>query len=296
MALVSSLFGCGKTKPTDTSEPIEMPPAYVKEIPETPGKLVGIKREYSGGSMEWGTEFDIDINPNEIVSCAYWDHDSHKNEITRKEHVPITEEQWADIEKSVLDLWGEWEVIPESVLNSKPDPDIQILDGGDYERWWLSWETEEGTETYRYYSPGDRRILTVIELLREAAEPKGRKIEWYDPPGITGAYYSNDKSGFSFQCTPWDKKNNGYRLIVYFNGFAGDRIDDHVADDVWEQALPAFAWLDVKKFEDGSHNDKISLSLYYSDGSQKSLKLDKKSADIIEPYLRQLSLKYLEKK
>lgn len=296
MTLTSSLFSCGNTKPADTNGPAELPPAFEPVLPELPGKLVGITREYSAGSMEWGTEFDIDVNPGEIVSCAYWDSDHYGNEMIRKEHVPITEKQWNDLEKSVLDLWGQWEEIPESVLNQKPPQDMQILDGGDYERWWLTWETENGTEKIRYYTPSDRRILTVIDLLRETAEPKGREIQWHEPPYVNGAYYTNNKNEFSFQCSRWDKGENGYRLIVYFEGIGGDKVDEHTGDEIWEKVWPAFAWLDVSKFEGGTYNDKIALSLYYSDGTQKTLKLDKKTADIIEPYLRKVAKDYKEGK
>ena len=296
ITLISSVFGCGKKTPQGSADPAGLPPAFIPELPEVPGELIGVTKEYSAGSMEWGTEFDIDINAEEIISCAYWDHEGNMSEITRKEHVPVTETQWADVEKAVMDLWGKWEVIPESVLNKKPDPNIQVLDGGGYERWWLTWKTAEGTEKVRYYGPSDRRILTLDEVLREIADPKGRKIEWYDPPYANGAYYRNEKSGFSFQCSRWAEGDNGYRLIVYFEGIGGDSIDDHAGDEIWEKVWPAFAWLDTSQFEDGSYNDKIALSLYYSDGSQKTLKLDKSSADIIEPYLRSLAKEYEENK
>ena len=296
MTLISSVFGCGNKTPQGTADPAGLPPAFTPELPEIPGELIGVTKEYSAGSMEWGTEFDIDINAEEIVSCAYWDREGDMSEMTRKEHVPITEAQWTDVKKAVMDLWGSWEVIPESVLNKKPDPNIQVLDGGGYDRWWLTWKTADGTEKIRYYGPSDRRIVTLDEILREIADPKGRKIEWYDPPYANGAYYRNDKSGFSFQCSRWDEGDNGYRLIVYFEGIGGYSIDGHAEDAFWEKVWPAFAWLDVSKFQDGSYNDKIALSLYYSDGSQKTLKLDKSSADIIEPYLRSLAKEYAENK
>lgn len=294
MTLISSIFGCGKTTEKDAIDSRELPPAFIPELPEVPGELIGVTREYSAGSMVWGTEFDIDIDPDEIISCAFWDHEGNMSEITRKEHVPITEAQWADVEKAVMDLWGSWEVIPESVLNKKPDPNIQVLDGGGYERWWLTWKTADGTEKIRYYNPSDRRVVTLNEILQELADPKGREISWYEPPYANGAYYRNEKSGFSFQCNRLDDEGRDYRLIVYFNGIGGDSIDDKVGVEIWEKVWPAFAWIDMSKFEDGSYNDKIALSLYYSDGSQKTIKLDKKSADIIEPYLKSLALEYAD--
>lgn len=296
MTLISSVFGCGNKTKQENPDPKDLPPAFVPEVPEAPGELVGVTKEYSAGSMEWGTEFSIYINPEEIVSCAYWDHEGDMSEMTRKEHVPITEEQWADVKKAVMDLWGSWEVMPESVINQKPDPDIQALDGGGYDRWWLTWKTADGTEKIRYYNPSDRRVLTLDEVLRETADPKGRKIEWYDPPYAYGAYYRNEKSGFSFQCTHRNEGEKDYRLIVYFEGIGGESVDCRADAAIWEKVWPAFAWLDPGEFEDESYNDEISLSLYYSDGSQETLKLDKSSADIIEPYLRSLAKEYAENK
>ena len=100
MTLISSVFGCGNKAPQGTADPAGLPPAFTPELPEIPGELIGVTKEYSAGSMEWGTEFDIDINAEEIVSCAYWDREGDMSEMTRKEHVPITEAQWTDVKKA----------------------------------------------------------------------------------------------------------------------------------------------------------------------------------------------------
>lgn len=299
MSLLAGLFGCDRTskEPLDTSDLGELPPAFIKETPETPGKLVGITYEYSAGSMVWGTEFNIDLTSDEILSCAYWDMGRNRSEMTTKENVPITNEQWEDIEKAVLDLWGVWEEIPEKVMNSKPDPDIQILDGGGYNRWWLTWETAEGTKKILYYYSNDRRITTLIDLLQNIADGGNRKITWYDPPVLTSATYINDKTKCSFQCTLWDGYDNGYRFIVRFD--EGDQkvdIYDHTDDSIWEAAKPAFEWIDFDQYKDGSYSKPITLNVTYSDNSYKCIVPDKEAVNIIEPYLRKLTLKYLEEK
>ena len=300
MSLLSSLFGCTAKKTPQYTTAEDFPLAYEKPVPELPGKLVGVTHESSAGSMEFATEFAIDVAPEQILHCEYWDLNVKRDEMICKDNVPITEQQWADVEKAVLDLWGSWEEIPEEVLNQPDDPEYFVLDGGDYNRWWLSWETADGTKKVRYYAPADRRIVTLNTILEELANPKGRKIEWYEAPTLSGATYINDTTDMSFQCNWWnlpEGPKEGYRLIVRFEeGGENISIYDQTDASIWEAAKPAFAWLNPDDFEHGSYKDKIMLSLYYSDGTQKSLKLDKKTAEAIEPYLRQLTLEYLEQK
>jgi len=300
MSLLSSLFGCTAKKTPQYTTAEDFPPAYEKPVPELPGKLVGVTHESSAGSMEFATEFAIDVAPEQILHCEYWDLNVKRDEMICKDNVPITEQQWADVEKAVLDLWGSWEEIPEEVLNQPDDPEYFVLDGGDYNRWWLSWETADGTKKVRYYAPADRRIVTLNTILEELAHPTGRKIEWVEPPVLSGATYINDTTDMSFQCNWWnlpEGPKEGYRLIVRFEeGGENISIYDQTDASIWEAAKPAFAWLNPEDFDYGSYKDKITLSLYYSDGTQDSLKLDKKTAEAIEPYLRQLTLEYLEQK
>ena len=299
MSLLTFLFGCAGKKPTpiDTTDLGEMPPAFVKEMPDVPGKLTGIKYEYSAGSMVYHSEFAIDLIEDEIVSCEYWGRSN--SDMVTKEHAPIKDTQWQDVEKAVMDLWGVWEEIPDKILNAEPDTDMDfyVLDGGGYNRWWLTWETDEGTKTIQYYYPSDRRITTLIDILQNIADGGNRKITWYEQPTLTAATYINDKTDCSFQCTWWDGENSGYRLIVRFNE-GSEKVDiyDHADESIWEAARPAFEWLDPEQYPDGSYSDPVCLNLQYSDQSYKTIKLDKKTVNIIEPYLRKLTLKYLNDK
>ena len=171
MSLFTSLFGCTAKKTPQYTTAEDFPPAYEKPVPELPGKLVGVTHESSAGSMEFATEFAIDVAPEQILHCEYWDLNVKRDEMICKDNVPITEQQWADVEKAVLDLWGSWEEIPEEILNQPDDTEYFVLDGGDYDRWWLSWETEDGVQKVRYYAPADRRILTLDAVLEELAHP-----------------------------------------------------------------------------------------------------------------------------
>ena len=298
MLLAVSAFGCGKTaEPLDTGSLPEMPPAFTGNESDIPGKLTGVRYEYSAGSMNYHSEFAIDLTRDEIKHCEYWGTSS--NDMVQKDNVPVTEEQWADVEKAVLGLMGVWREIPEEVLNQEPDPEyeIEVLDGGDYSRWYLTWETDEGTETLQYYDTSDRRILTLTDLLYNLADGKNRKITWYEPPELASATYINDNTNCSFQCTWWEGENSGYRFIVRFDE-GGRKVDiyDHTDDRIWEAARPAFEWLDFDSFPDGSYSDPVVLNVTYTDQSYKTVDLDDETAAIIEPYLRELTLLYLDQK
>jgi hypothetical protein len=204
--------------------------------------------------------------------------------------------------KAVLDMWGRWEEIPESAKKvevDNSDPMFQILDGGDYSNWYLIWEKADGqTEQVSYYQPSDRRITTLSDLLHELAEPIGREIKWYEPPVLCGATYINDKTACSFQCNWWgNTADEGYRFITRFTE-NGEKIDiyDQTDSAVWEAAYDAFCRIDPDKFEYGSYKDDMTLSLYYSDHSQRSLKLDKNTAAWLEPMLRAVALDYAHSK
>ena len=302
LSIFTTLFaGCtGEAKVT-------VPDPVVKEVPPAPGELVGVIHESSGGTMNWRSEFAIEVSPDEIVHCEYWpepkegepvDYDAS---ISTRDREAISGEQWADIKKAALDLWGVWEEVPEGTksVDTSSFPDIEILDGGDYSRWYLIWKTEDGqTEKRQYYNNSDRRIRTLTDLLHELADPQGREIVWYEPPVLCGATYINSKTHCSFQCNWWGSTaDEGYRFITRFTE-DGEEVDvyDQTDSAVWEKAFDAFCRIDPDKFEYGSYTDDISLSLYYSDYSQKSLKLNKQTAAWLEPMLREIALDYVHSK
>ena len=101
-----------------------------------------------------------------------------------KENVPISAEQWADVEQVVLELYP--------LMKPKPEPRIDLWSS--LGRWLggvkdevssssitLIWDTEEGEQRIKYSSPNDKRISTLVALLKELADPIGREIPRYDP-------------------------------------------------------------------------------------------------------------------
>ncbi len=87
------------------------------------------------------------------------------------------------MEQIILELYPLMEPIPENRREVKLPPWIEVMDGGDSTSLILTWSTEDGTQSIRYNPPNDRRILTLIALLEELADPIGREIPGYETNG-----------------------------------------------------------------------------------------------------------------
>lgn len=152
-----------------------------------PGTLTGVMYGYSGG-MTVRNDFFIWLSPDAIVETFYYPEEPPKgvgwHDQFEKEDVPITAEQWADVEQVVLELYP--------LMKPKPEPRIDLWSS--LGRWLggvkdevssssitLIWDTEEGEQRIKYASPNDKRILTLVALLKELADPIGREIPRYDP-------------------------------------------------------------------------------------------------------------------
>lgn len=194
------MAGCTNTAPDDNvtanseivTETVETEMIVTSETEVTEMKekrtLCGVKYWFSSGTM-YGADIHIHITDKELVYASYYpwegidNYDGDEYEEIIVENVPIDAERWCDIEKAVNDilpLLGEGMTSEEW---NKPkvdlDPDIEILDGGDRRNFILTWRDENGEETELYYkTPGDRRFLNLLDLLKETAHPVGREITW----------------------------------------------------------------------------------------------------------------------
>ena len=158
-----------------------------KESVTPPGTLTGVMYSDSGG-MTVRDDFFIWLSPGAIVETFYYPEEPPKgvgwHDQFEKENVPITAEQWADVEQVVLELYP--------LMKPKPEPRIDLWSS--LGRWLggvkdevssssitLIWDTEEGEQRIKYSSPNDKRISTLVALLKELADPIGREIPLYDP-------------------------------------------------------------------------------------------------------------------
>ena len=156
-----------------------------QESTEPPGTLSGVMYGYSGG-MTVRNDFFIWLSPDAIVETFYYPEEPPKgvgwHERFDKENVPITAEQWTDVEQVVLELYP--------LMKPKPEPEPTIDLWSILGRWLggakddevssssitLIWDTEEGEQRIKYASPNDQRISTLVALLKELADPIGREI------------------------------------------------------------------------------------------------------------------------
>ena len=136
-----------------------------------PGTLTGIMYSYPGG-MEARSDFFIWLSPEAIVETFYYPEEPPEgvgfHEIFEKENVPITAGQWEEVEQVVLELYP--------LMEPKPEPRIDlwsslgrllggVKDGVSSSSITLIWDTEEGEQRIKYFSPNDI----------------GREIPLYDP-------------------------------------------------------------------------------------------------------------------
>ena len=152
-----------------------------------PGTLTGVMYSDFGG-MTVRNDFFIWLSPDAIVETFYYPEEPPKgvgwHDRFEKENVPISAEQWTDVEQVVLELYP--------LMKPKPEPRIDLW--STLGRWLggvkdevssssitLIWDTEEGEQRIKYSSPNDKRISTLVALLKELADPIGREIPRYDP-------------------------------------------------------------------------------------------------------------------
>ena len=285
MALMG-LTGCKKNEP----QPV------IPETPEQPGTLVGVN--YSTGSgMMAHSEFLIRLNQQEIEYTEFWPEDEYVDEILVEEHIPITEQQWADVKTVILELYLEgllemYKPAPEQNVS-----DVFVLDGGTYSNLSLIWETEDGTKEIGYHWPSDRRAITLMDLLRELADPQGREIVRYEAPKMDEIYFTRDhrvntKRDYSFQLhyTSYDEVDPHWELIYYL-GKHGEVDQGHLRleETDWE-AFVAFAEeLQLEYFpKETKTNDWFRCTLYYTDQKSKSISLNKETEELLKGYFMNL--------
>lgn len=293
LALLSMCFsGCSGSKAQGRAENAE------SKAP--PGELVGLTYNRTRGTVA-GEDFFIALSSEEVVSTVYWPSDYSAFENT-KEHIPISREQWAEVEQVVLELYPLMNELSDS--DGDTDglwPEIEVLDGGDSDTLTLTWDTGSGTQTTEYSWPNDRRVLTLTALLEELAEPTGREIPRYDPPELCGIYighsYWRHSKDYSFNLNPDSKsddpENPGYILYARFHITGeGDSVSYTltVPDEEWE-AFKEFAQeLELENCPDGKA-EKPYCTLYYSDGKQQRKELDANTEKQLRQYLTELAMR-----
>ena len=295
MALMG-LTGCEKTEP----QPV------IPETPELPGTLVGVNYATGGGMMAH-SEFHIILNRQEVEYTEFWPEveytefwpEDYVEDINVREHVPITQQQWTDVETVILDLYldGMLEAYrPKSEPENNP-MDAFILDGGDYTNLSLIWETAGGTEEIGYYWPGDRRVLTLIDLLKELADPQGREINRYEKAELDKIYFTRkhrlySRRDFSFQLhwADYDDEDPHWELIYYLGKHgAVDKGRIWLEQSDWDAFFALAQELKLEYFPEPTRSDDyFQCRLQYTDQTYKKVILNKDTESLLKNFFIKL--------
>ena len=294
MMILTMAAGCGdRPSPSDPASP-ETADA---PAPELPGELVRVLYETSAGSMEPRSDFLAEVTPEELVRAEYWpENDFSQPYISEKGPEPIRPEQWADIARSLTEIYSVLEEAPEGYDDEAPlvDEDgeeIFALDGGDCWRLFLTWRTPDGEErTVRYLYPPDRRITTFDALMRELADPVGREIVWYAPPALNGIFFRSEEGDYSFQFTYSAAQDDYYFISRYPDGTGKADVSRHVPLSAWTDPGQWFASQELERFPSGrSFHDPLTVTLYYDDDTQTTVQPDEETAARLYDYFISLT-------
>ena len=269
-------------------------------------KLKRIRYESSGGSMNYHSEFEIEADSEEIIRTAYWDGNyfgeeestkketlaeidssfrtSSPDEMTVREHIPMSSVLWNALTEETGYLKEQLRPVKKNDLPKLPDPDMFVLDGGDYQRLYLTWDIDGSEQTVQYYSPSGNRWYSVMAILHEMARPVGRDLCRIGETVITEFFLKAPE--YSYQITPV-KDSDDYYFFVY-----GDKSDkDRVTREQWLTVREFLNGLDVSDFGSGKYEDKYFLRLNYNDGINKNLEINKNLAEQIREYIQKSIIK-----
>ena len=287
MAL-TGLTGCNKQNPQPE----------VPETPVLPGTLIGVAYATGSGMMAH-SEFHIRLNRQEVEYTEFWPEDQYVENIKAVEHIPITEQQWADVETVILDLYQDGML---EAYQPKPEPensflDMFVSDGGDYTNLSLVWQTEDGSVEQGYYWPNDRRVITLTDLLRELADPQGREINWYESPRLKEIYFTRDhrvntKRDYSFQLhyADYDETDPHWELIYYLGKHgAVDNGYIRLTEADWDSFVAFSQELQLEYFpEQTKSDDGFKCHLLYTNDHYKNVVLNKETEELLKTYFMKL--------
>ena len=266
-------------------------------------RLKRIRYESSGGSMNYHSEFEIEAAEGEVIRTAYRsDHYfgraeeeasperraeidrsglvSGEDSLTVREHIPADRALWEALAGEVGYLKEQLRPVDTEKITFRPDPGDFMLDGGDYQRLWLTWETTDGEETVRYYPPSGNRWSSVLEIIHEMSRPVGRDLRLIGETVMTEFFLKTPK--YSYQITPI-KGSDSYYFFVHGDSSPVSK----VSREQWLTVRGFLSGLDVSGFGTGKYESKYYLRLNFNDGINKNLEADKKTAGLIRSFIRE---------
>lgn len=131
---------------------------------EESGDMTQITFERGNGST-WGNQFYIEVCPRQILLVRYFPEGASQQQT--KEQIPITREQWDTLFRAVQAL----ELTPEKSSFLQNLFGGQKLDGGEYRKLTLVWQTDSGEKEITYRLPGGPQADRLEQLLEQLANP-----------------------------------------------------------------------------------------------------------------------------
>lgn len=299
--LMLAAAGCNTDTPkspqTSNHAPDIKPDIKEEETLDTSSlTLCGVEYSYSGSGTIYGEEKRVHITDKEIVYASFfpWEGTVNYNGSDTDriiiEHQPVTDEQWADIDKAVRNIShllqkdeGTTGIEMSGFFSMLFPPKTEMVDGSGRSGFYITWRDENGSEsTTKYYTLNDRRFYTLLDLMFETAHPTGREIVWYGEPVITGVHvtsgdpHSGKDSGFSFQCTKkTDAEDEWWFFAYYGENKKPVSLSTTVNGEIWERIYGKLTELKPDEWNEGKYGNSTDITLYYDDGKQPHYKPDK---------------------
>ena len=284
-------------------------PQVTETKQDDPGRLTGLRYESSGGSMEFHSEFDIDVNEKEIVHLSYYSNyyfddleyelgDDKLAKIDNEGRAATDANSWDKylVERNNVGLDSElWNVVVEEIEYLKPkltecpeftkedsakrDSELQVLDGGDYTLLHLTWEKDGSSYTRQYYIPGGNRWSTVVRALHEMARPVGRDLKRVGPTQLTRMYLKTPD--YSYQISPVKDEPDTY----YYFAYDDKNVSKKLKTAQWAAVRDYIDAMDLSGTELGGYSDKLYLQVEYNDGNYYYYLIDKNTAKELREFI-----------
>ena len=180
---------------------------------------------------------------------------------------------------------------------------IFATDGPNESGFYLTWQREDGTEERtQYFIPSDRRFSTVLMIMEEIANPIGREIVYYDPPELNGIYMKNHsgifskKKHYSYQLTfdtalpdeePLTQPRWRLNAYYYRNGVKEGK-HALVTEQIWKPVQKICEDLELDQCPSAAWDDKVNVTLYYTDGKYQIVRPDKQTMEALRVYFDEL--------
>ena len=252
--------------------------------------------------MCFHSEFEIQADAGEVTRTAYWSDNTYSiaednadtevlekidntyrtsdtDEMTVREHIPMDTALWSALCEELEYLKEQLKPVESLKKALTPDIDMFVLDGGDYQRLYLTWDNNGTEQTVQYYAPSGNRWFSVLEILHEMVRPIGRDLHRIGETQMTEFFLKTPK--YSYQITPI-KDSDDYYFFVHGDESGKDR----VTREQWLTVRDFMSGLDVSDFKSGKYEDNYYLRLKYNDGINKNLEINKRLAEHIREYIR----------